>query len=274
MCSDISDINPTINLCCPLVVLLRRLSFFLPSVSSRSFCCPACIRSVTLSLLLHVRIHCTIDVAPARDAAVYFFTLLAMTFLWLLMYVAIVCAVDLSKNDSMSVWNSPISTGLALSFNSFNFLASGLSFVFRVLSCCSTVFPCTSSLRSSHSCMKFCNVISTTDAPHTYPSLFFPTVVVVLLLYSCVHSCVIFPVKKCLHPILSCDRIAFAYLIGYLLTLTSPISSYSAMAVLSVSLSANSVSIVSILFRRAHMYSCLHLTLDGAVHLIMRSRVS
>jgi hypothetical protein len=161
--------NPTIDFYRPLFFAHRRhLSFFLPFVSSRSLRCRACIRSITLPLSFHPLIHCTTNVAPALAAAVCFFPLFAIAFLWLLMNVAIICAVDLSRNTSMSLWNNPISIGLALSFNSFNFLASMLSFAFLVVSCYCTVFPCTSLFRSSHNCMKCCSVISTTAAPHTY----------------------------------------------------------------------------------------------------------
>jgi hypothetical protein len=74
----------------PLGCLLRRLSFFRPSVLSRSILCRACIFSIMSSLLLHPLIHCTTYVTPACDAAVYFLTLFAIAFLWLLMNVAIV----------------------------------------------------------------------------------------------------------------------------------------------------------------------------------------
>jgi hypothetical protein len=92
--------NPTIGFCRTFkgcVPRLRRLSFFCPSVPSKSFCCCACIFSIMSSLLLHPLIHCTTDVTPACDAAVNFLTLFAIAFLWLLMNVAIVCVVELSK---------------------------------------------------------------------------------------------------------------------------------------------------------------------------------
>jgi hypothetical protein len=74
--------NPTIDFCRTFEgCLLRRLSFFRPSVSSKSFRCRACIFSIMSSLLLHPLIHCTTDVTPAYDAAVYFLTLFAIAFL-------------------------------------------------------------------------------------------------------------------------------------------------------------------------------------------------
>jgi hypothetical protein len=160
----------TIDLCCTYdgcLLRLRRRSFFCPSVSSKSFLCRACIFSITSSLLLHPLIYCTANVTPACDAVVYFLTLFVIAFFWLLMNVAIGCAVDLSKNSSISAWNNPISTGRALSFKLFSFLASILSFVFLVVSCCSAVLPCTSSFRCSHNLMKYFSVISTIDDPHT-----------------------------------------------------------------------------------------------------------
>jgi hypothetical protein len=160
--------NPTIDFCRTFEgCLLHRLSFFHPSVLSKSFLCRACIFSIMSSLLLHPLILCTTDVTPTCDAAVYFLTLFVIAFLWLLMKVAIVCAVGLSKNDSMSAWNNPISTGRALSFKLFSFLASILSFVFLVVSCCSVVLPWTSSLSCSHNLIEYFSVISTIEAPQT-----------------------------------------------------------------------------------------------------------
>jgi hypothetical protein len=90
--------NPTINFCRTFEgCLLHCLSFFCPSVSSKSILCRACIFSIMASLLLNPLIHCTTDVTPACDAAVYFLTLFANAFLWLLMKVAIVCTVKLYK---------------------------------------------------------------------------------------------------------------------------------------------------------------------------------
>jgi hypothetical protein len=125
--------NPTIDYCRTFegcVPCLRRLSLFHPSVSGKSFCCHA--RIFMSSLLLHPLIHCTTNVTPACDAAVYFLTLFAIAFLWLLMNVAIVCAVELSKYSSISARNNPIPTGHAFSFRLFSFLASILSFIFLV----------------------------------------------------------------------------------------------------------------------------------------------
>jgi hypothetical protein len=163
--------NPTINFCRTFegcLPRLRRLSFFRPSVSSKSFRCRACIFSTMSSLLLHPLIHCTTtNVTPACDAAVYFLTLFDIAILWLLMNVAIFCVVELSKNSSISAWNNPISTGCALSFKLFSFLALILSFDILVVSYCSVVLPCTSSFRCSHNLMKYFSVISIIKAPHT-----------------------------------------------------------------------------------------------------------
>jgi hypothetical protein len=152
--------------------------------------------------------YCSIILSIVLSMLLLHFPLLSVSspcllslFQCLMINVAIVCAVNLSRNSSMLLWNNPICIGLALSFNSFNFLASLLGFVFLVLSSCFTVFPCTSSLRSSHNCMKCLNVILTNAAPQTYPSLFFPTVLLLLLSWSFVHSCVILPAKKCLREL-------------------------------------------------------------------------
>jgi hypothetical protein len=163
--------NHTIDFCLTFegcLHSLRCLSFFRPSVSSKSFLCHACIFSIMSSLLLYPLIHCTTDLTPACDAATCFLALFVIAFLWLLMnVVAIVCAVDLSKNTSIYAWNNPISTGQAISFKLFSFVASILSFDFLVVSCCFVVLPWTFSLPCSNNLIKCFSVISATEAPHT-----------------------------------------------------------------------------------------------------------
>jgi hypothetical protein len=125
--------NHTINFCRTFdgcVPCLHRLSF------DRS-----CIFSIMSSSLPNPLKHFTTHVTPACDNAIHFLTLFVIAFLWLLMNVAIVCAVDVSTNYLICAWNSHISNGRALSFILFSFLASILSFVFLVVSCCSAVLP-------------------------------------------------------------------------------------------------------------------------------------
>jgi hypothetical protein len=68
--------------------------------------------------------------------------------------------------------------------------------------------------------------------------------------------------------------IAFAYLIGYLLISTLPVSGHSAIAVHNVSPIAKSVSRKSSFCCSALMYYHLHFVLAGAGHCSMWSLVS